>query len=494
MKLNSQPSRSLLHIFCLTAIAVCALAQNSTPSAESVLNQAIAAIGGLEKLQSVKTLYTESVNLRAPIGQSYQPTPAEDWSRLPRESFITETWVDFKEGRRYWHRKLNNTHYINITTPSWGANITGDRHNHLGAAVVDLYQHRNRHMTFPGPLLTALEKGSELRLLPAQNFEGRPHFVLAFNDLGREIRLFIDQQSNLVSKVESDEMAPVRGKVALEYRYSNWTTVSGLRLPLRTEGINTQGGTSLWTIEDHIVEINKPEGDWFKAHESMKAEGLARVERDRAAAKVPPPLPPAEKLAEGIYHIRGTHNSLAVEAGDRVLIVEAPLSDARSQQVKARVKELFPGKPILAVVMTHWHHDHSAGLRAYAAEGARIAAAAANKDFLEKFLAPHAQEDALSKSGRRPSFVWINGQLSLSYGGRSGMAFEIPNSHAAGMLGVYIADAGILFVSDLFPSNNQADVRAVWAAIQKHKLEVKQIVGGHGGVTPIEQLQKIAAW
>jgi glyoxylase-like metal-dependent hydrolase (beta-lactamase superfamily II) len=493
MHFKTKLHKILLSALLLALLATGALAQTTSKSAEEVLQQAVTAIGGLEKLRGLKSLYTESVNLRQEIGQSFLPTLNEDWARVPRESFITETWVDFAGGRRYWHRKLNNTHYVNITTPTWGANLTGDRHNHLGATVVDLYQHRNRHMTFPGPLLTALEKKSELRLLAEQRYDGRMHSVLAFNDLGREVRLFVDQASGLVSKTEMDENAPVRGKVALEYRYSKWTEIGGLRLPLRTEGFNTQGGTSNWAIEDQIVEVNKPEGDRFKGHEAMMKDGLERVARDRAAASAPPPPITADKLAEGIYHLRGFANSLVVEMGEQLLLIEAPLSEARSRQVMAKIKELFPNKPIAVAGMTHWHYDHAAGLRAYAAEGIRIAASSANKEFLEKFLSPNSHDDALSKSGRKPSFLWINNKFTLSQGGRTLEVYEVPNTHSAGMLVAYFPDAGVLFVSDLYPSSNPEDARAVWELLQKHKLEVKLIATGHGAAVPISQLQKLAA-
>lgn len=474
------------------ALAGRALAQTNK-TAEEILQQTIAAIGGLEKLRSVKTLYAEAVNTRQEIGQSYYPAFNEDFPRLPRETFITESWVDFATGRRYWLRKLDNTKYVNLTTPSWGANLTGDRHNHLGAAVVDLYQHRNRHMTFPGPLFTALEKKAELKRLPDQKFQDRLHYVITFNDQQRDWRLFVDQASGLLAKIESDAAILVHGKTALEYRYSKWKEVNGLLLPLRTEGLNTQNGASNWAIDDQFVEINKPEGDWFKAHESMMKEGLERVARDREAMKEPPAPLKYDKLGEGIYYIRGAIGSLAVAMGDYSFIVEAPTSEARSKQVMALTKELLPGKQLIIVGVTHWHHDTVAGLRAYAAEGVRIASAATNKDFIEKFLAAPTHDDALSKSKKMPPFLWIENTRSIPQGNRTITAIEISNPHAAGMLGLFIVGEGILFLGDLFPSNNPAYAQAVLDAIQKHKLEVKQIVGARGGLATMEQLQKAAA-
>ena len=478
---------------CVSLLCGFARAQNNK-TAEEVLQQAIAAVGGLEKLQSVKTLYTEAVNTRQEIGQSYYPAFTEDFPRLPRETFITETWVDFASGRRYWLRKLDNTQYANIVTPEWGANLTGDRRNHLGAAVVDLYRDRNREMTFPGPLFTALEKRAQLQRLPDQKFQDRVHAVIAFNDDNRTWRLFVDQTTGLPAKIETDVIALVRGKVAQEYRYSKWREVNGVKLPLRTEGLNTQNGTSHWTIEDEWVEVNRPEGDWFSSHTAMMKDGVERVAKDREAAKAPPAPLKYDKLGEGIYYIRGTIGSLAVAMGNYSFIVEAPTSEARSQQVMALSKELLPGKQLVVVGVTHWHYDSVAGLRAYAAEGVRIVSAAANKAFIEQFLAAHAQhDDALSKTKKNPPFLWIENERSLTQGTRTIQVIEIPNTHAAGMMGLFIAGEGILFIGDLFPSNNPEYAKSVLDAIQKHKLEVKQIVGARGGLTTMEQLQNVAA-
>lgn len=464
----------------------------SAKSAEEILQQAITAIGGLDKLQSVKTLYAEAVNTRQDIGQSYFPAFTEDFARVPRETFITETWVDFKTGRRYWLRKLDNAKYANIVTPTWGANLVGDRHNHLGAAVVDLYQDRNRHMTFPGPLFTALELKNQLQRLPDQKFQDRSHYVIAFNEMNRTWRLFVDQSSGLLAKIETDQVAPVRGKVVLEYRYSKWKEINGVKLPLRTEGLNTQNGTSHWAIEDQWVEVNKPEGDWFKAHAEMMKEGVERVARDREAMKAPLAPLKYDKLGEGIYFIRGTIGSLVVAMGEYTFIVEAPTGEARSKQIIALAKELFPNKQLVAVGVTHWHYDTVAGLRAYVAEGVRIAASTSAKDFFEKFLTANAHDDALSKSKNKPQFLWIDGERSLSQGGRTIQAVDILNTHAAGMLGLFIAGEGVLFIGDIFPTNNPAHAQAVLDAIQKHKLEVKQIVGSRGGPATLQQLQQAA--
>ena len=459
-------------------------------TATDILNQAVNAVGGIEKLQSLKTLYVESVNTRQEVGQSYQPSLNEDFARLPRESFITETWVNFAQGKRYWLRKLDGTKYANITTPTWGMNLSGDRHNHLGASVVDLYQHRNRHQTFPGPLFTALEKRTELRRLADQRWQDQPHAVIAFNDLNREVRLYVNQVTGLLAKVESDVTALVRGKVALEYRYSKWKEFDGLKLPLRTESLNTQNATSNWLIEDQLVVVNQPEGNWFAEHEKESAEGLARVARDREAANVAPAPPKADKLGEGVYLLRGNINSLAVAMGDYAFVVEAPTGEARSKQVIAQVKELIPNKQLAAVGVTHWHYDTIAGLRTYIAEGARVAASASYKDLFEKYATATNHDDALSKSKNKLQFLSIDDERSFTLGPRTITAIAIPNQHAAGMLGLYLKEEKLFFVGEALPPGG-AFTRAVLDALAKHKLEVKNLVSARTGVVALDQLQAV---
>ncbi len=481
--------QSIFAFLCLCWLAPVSLAQGEN-TAGDILNQAIQAIGGLEKLQSLKTLHLESVNTRQEIGQSIQPSLNEDFARLPRETFITETWINFTQGKRYWLRKLDGTKYTNITTPTWGVNLSGDRPTPLSAAIVDQYQHRNRHQTFPGPLFTALEKRNELRRLPDQRWQDQPHAVVAFNDMNREVRLYVNQVTGLLAKVESDVIALVRGKVALEYRYSKWKEFNGLKLPLRTEGLSTQNATSNWLIEDQLVAINQPEGNWFTEHEKEMKDGLARVARDREAMGGQPAPLKTDKLGEGIFLIRGNINSLAVAMGEYAFVVEAPTGEARSKQVIALVKELMPNKQLMAVGVTHWHYDTVAGLRAYVAEGARVAASASYKDLFEKYMAATNHDDLLSKSKNKLQFLSIDDERSFTLGPRTITAIAIPNQHAAGMLGLYLKEEKLFFVGEALPASG-AFTRAVLDALTKHKLEIKTLVSARTGVVALDQLQAV---
>ena len=53
----------------------------------------------------------------------------------------------------------------------------------------------------------------------------------------------------------------------------------------------------------------------------------------------------ADKVADGVWFIAGgSHNSVAIEMKDYMILVETPLNDGRSVPVIAQVKQLAPGQ------------------------------------------------------------------------------------------------------------------------------------------------------
>src|SRR5262249_10546313 len=62
------------------------------------------------------------------------------------------------------------------------------------------------------------------------------------------------------------------------------------------------------------------------------------------------------------------YNPLVVELPTSLIVVEAPLYESASLAAIADIKARFGGKPVKALVSTHFHVDHSGGIRSYLAE------------------------------------------------------------------------------------------------------------------------------
>src|SRR5262249_34205172 len=90
---------------------------------------------------------------------------------------------------------------------------------------------------------------------------------------------------------------------------------------------------------------------------------------------VPPYLPgltPTEVVTTAgarVVHYKFTfYNTMVIEMPSSLIVVEAPLTDSASAAVIADLKTRFPGKPVKAIVSTHFHFDHSGGIRRYLGE------------------------------------------------------------------------------------------------------------------------------
>jgi len=161
-----------------------------------------------------------------------------------------------------------------------------------------------------------------------------------------------------------------------------------------------------------------------------------------------------EKVADGVWFVAGgSHNSVAIEMKDHLVLVEAPLNDGRSGPVIEQVKQLAPGKPIRFVINSHSHFDHSGGLRAAAAEGATIVTQAGSKAYFDKVLAVRntLNPDRFANSGKKAKVVGVNDTLRMSDGARTLDILRITGGgHSDTFLMVYMPKEKLLIEADAY--------------------------------------------
>ena len=208
-----------------------------------------------------------------------------------------------------------------------------------------------------------------------------------------------------------------------------------------------------------------------------------------------------DKVADGVWLVGGgSHNSVAIEMKDYMILVETPLNDGRSVPAIAEAKKLVPGKPIRYVINSHVHFDHSGGLRAAAAEGATIVTHSQNKAYFEKaFANPNTiAPDALAKSGKKAKFITVDDKYTIKDGTRTVELYHLTdNHHSDNFLVVYLPKERLLIEADAFtppppnakpPSSpNPLHVNLV-DNLGTRKLPVDKIVPLHGRVVPLSDL------
>ncbi|MBI4469003.1 MAG: hypothetical protein HY650_06760 [Acidobacteria bacterium] len=98
--------------------------------------------------------------------------------------------------------------------------------------------------------------------------------------------------------------------------------------------------------------------------------------------------------------------------------------------------------------------------------------------------------DALQIAPRKPRLHWVSKVETLTDGIRRIDVLPVKNGHADGMLAVFVRDAGVLFVSDLFPSDDRGLRQAVADLVAERKLQVQTIAPSHGAAQSWEQFLK----
>jgi glyoxylase-like metal-dependent hydrolase (beta-lactamase superfamily II) len=362
-------------------------------------------------------------------------------------------------------------------------------------------------------------RAADLERVEDTEVDGRKEQVVKYTDGGAPVALHFDAESGLPVRVIYMEDDPVYGDTPNELSFSDWKDHDGVRIP-ETMITKLNGRT---IREEHVRKVvqNPPiEDASFEIPESVLAQpengdrlvsqwvlrrvvmGVAYQDfgREQKVELIP--------VARGVYHVRGgSHHSMAIEMRDHLIVVEAPLFDERSVAVIRALEEKFPNKPVKTLVITHFHFDHSGGVRAYAAKGAMLLAHESILPFINEMIErPHTlRPDSLTERLKTPSPLYhSSGRISpvhrLTDGERIVEVREIPNDHAAGMLIAYLPKEKIVFVSDLYspagPTPNASVIfergrsQAFYDALKNAGLAIETIVGGHGVVGSLRDLEK----
>ncbi len=476
-------SYTLLAGGILAGLAGCAAVSSVEPRA--ALARADQAMGG----SNLKSIRFAGSGTAGQFGQAYQPGMA--WPKTNLTSFARV--ADYENGALRQDIAQNRAEPTGGgATPLMG---TGEQRatgllrgtsawNMVGPApqpaILAVSGRVHDLWTSPhGVIKAALKNNATARM---RDEGGKALTAISFTQPGMFTATAFINADNLVERVESVQPNPVMGDTAATTWYSDYKDFGGVKFPTRIR--QSMGGFEVLDVTINEVQANQPS--------QIEVPALVTAAAERVTA---------DKAADGVWFMAGgSHNSVAIEMADHMMLVESPLYDGRAAPLIAEVNKLSPGKGIRYVVNSHHHFDHAGGLRTAAAEGAEIIASSQARPYLERTLANpnRISPDAFEKSGKRATVSGVDGKRVFTDGKRVVEVYFIEGSvHAQGFLMVYLPAEKLLIEADAYtpgapgaapPAQPNGNNVNLVQNIERLKLNVERILPLHGRMVPMAEL------
>ena len=501
---NLHLSATAILLLAITSVPVSgqrseSMSERSYRSAREILDAGLQALGGSETFRKVDDISLKYTAKSYEIGQSASPDAPYD----VRNVEITQV-LDLREGRSYRDQKTQ----FRGGSPYWGRHILKDKDSFIldgrsnvvypinpsaVAGSIRGLQRRIPHLL----LQMALNRAATLRSLGDNSVDGKPHHVITFADVnGGQIALYFNARSNLLTKYETIGDDPILGDVLAETIFADYRDVEGLKIPFRV--ILKYGGELSSDQTYSEVRINtRPSDELF----AMPSDAT------RGPEVLGPTSVSLRRLADDVYFVNGInsgdvwfYSQMFVVFKDYVLVVEAPLSNDISKAVIAKIESVAPGKPIKYLIPTHYHTDHTGGIREYIAKGATVVTTPGNQSFIAQIAGKlHSiRPDTLSLNHRQPAIEVFKDRRVFKDEQHEVEVYNIgPTPHVDEIVVVYLPREKILFVTDLmmtrmvepFTPGTQTE-RDLVEKLRRLNLEVETIANGHGWVGSMKAFEE----
>jgi glyoxylase-like metal-dependent hydrolase (beta-lactamase superfamily II) len=228
------------------------------------------------------------------------------------------------------------------------------------------------------------------------------------------------------------------------------------------------------------------------------------------AGNYPPSTVPMalQQASEHCYYVQGKagtatdnegfiSNAGVVITREGVVVIDALGSPSLAQQLMQQIRRVTD-KPVVKVIVTHYHADHVYGLQYFKERGAEIIAPSG----AEKYLNAPAAEARLEE--RRLSLdPWVNdetrliwpdryieGAETLSVGGMDFVMNVIGDAHSDADMTVYVENERVLYSGDVIfegrvPFLGSANTRLWLETLERmNSSELEALVPGHGPHQP----------
>lgn len=479
-------------------LTVGAAAQVQAQQARQAVLDAAAAMGGVQRIQAVRTL-----RLRGYGHEAYQDGGSNITTEASAPEKMTnltayERVIDLESGRTRVKARMFRAFVFAAEAMMRGqpvhqvldgnvaydvaANGTARR-----ASTVAVNQRRMELLAQPlMALRVALDPASALSTPRTE--EGLRLIDVSTAD-GAQFTLALDPQSKLPAWVQWYSPHENLGELRYRAQYSGWQQVAGVMLPMSFNTVSDFRDTVMLRLHVDRYELDV-------AIDDLTAPAAIR----NADAPVVNYTVEAQPVARGVWLLAGNNgaNSVLLEFADHLTLFEIPTNRAWGEAVIAAARRTVPNKPLTQVIISHHHFDHTGGLRNAVAEGLQVVTQRGNVAWFEELMARPVTHfpDALSTNPRPLVTLAVDDHLRMADAALTVDIYHtVSNGHMAHGLLAYVPEHKLLIQGDLFDRNWEVYFWGdTYEANMKHRqLDVERDVPIHGEVLPLAEVRRLLA-
>ncbi len=501
-------SLCVLQILILVSLSLAQEKPNPTwqshLQARQILDAGINALGGMENIRRADKITINYTSVNHPVGQNAAfNAPPANFQRVG-----LKTLIDYSGNRYVTEGQSNssggykfNFRFVIAPKRSFSIDVLQNRR---GPEVRNLDERTKNQFKIgmisevPHLLLLYVSQRPEtLRSLGEAEINGQKYRAVSFAaENGAQFSLYFDVRTNLLARTEQIDSHAQLGDITFGNTFSDYQTIGNVKIPRRRLAFTNQ----LITGENEYAEVKLDFADGEKLLE-VPAGFVEPAQPQRAAnAEV------MRKVGDGVYlieRIGQSYRVMFVEFDDYVIILEAPTDSNVSKAVIKLVKQTIPDKPIKYVSFSHFHFDHTGGLREYIAEGATLVVPPGNKTFVEQIVKSKftLKPDTLALNPRPPVIETFEKKRVFTDGKRTVELYSIgPTSHVNDMVMFYFPKEKILFQGDMFSPLDTGDIPPIIEInhelvkkVNELKLDVETLIAVHSGAVAWKDFHKAVA-